>query len=137
MPSKIENGKVESVLRGLLQKEGFTLSGQRRHGELGVDILAQKNNEEWYIECIGHKSSGPARAKDFYESFFRTISRLNENAKHIVIAMSNLAERGLPRRARQYRVAWERIAKAFPELEIWLVDTENNIYKKYSWLCWL
>lgn len=44
-----------------------------------------------------------------------------------------MARRG----ARQHRVAWTRIAQAFPELEIWLVDVEALDYQRTSWMEWL
>ena len=49
----------------MLEKDGYSLSRERRHGETGVDIIARKGTEEIHIEVIGYKSSGPARAKDF------------------------------------------------------------------------
>jgi len=91
----------------------------------------------WHIECIGYKRSGSARAKDFYESFFRIVSRLNDGAEHLVIALAARAEVGLPARARQHRVAWRRIGAAFPELEIWLVDHESPAYSRRSWSEWV
>lgn len=137
MPSLVENATVETVLRGVLLGQGFTLSEQRGKGETGVDIIATKTDESWYIECIGYKGAGPSRAKDFYESFFRAVSRLDDDAKHLVIAMSIRAQIGLPARAKQHKTAWKRIAEAFPELEIWLVDTDNNCYTKHTWIEWL
>ena len=136
MPSTVINDAVESCLRELLVQDGFQLSPLRAHGETGVDIVATKFGEAWHIEVIGYKSSGPARAKDFFEGFFRALSRLNDGAKHCVVALADQAQIGLPARARQHRVAWERIAKAFPELEIWLVDVEGRRYEKTTWAEW-
>lgn len=133
MASIITNSKVEDVLRDLLKNEGYSLSSRRGYGETGVDIIAKKGNEVWYIECIGYKSSGPARAKDFYESFFRIVSRLNDGAQHLVIALAKRAEIGLPARVNQHKIAWQRIAVAFPELAIWLVDTDNRTYLRRTW----
>jgi hypothetical protein len=137
MPALVPNSAVEGALRIALEREGFALSPQRGHGETGVDIVAVKANESWHIECIGYKQAGAARAKDFYESFFRVISRLNDGATHLVIALARRAEVGLPARARQHRVAWERIAEAFPELEIWLVDTDQQTYSRQRWGEWV
>ena len=134
---RIPSSAIEECLRGLLSKEGFALSATKSHGETGVDIKATKGPEAYFIEVIGYKPAGPARAKDFFESFFRAISRLNDGAKHCVIAWSNRGAAGLPARARQHREAWARISRAFPELEIWLVDTENRRYEKTSWGEWL
>jgi len=136
MPSTVKNSEVERVLRDLLKSEGYTLSHLRGYGETGVDIIARREGESWHIECIGYKSSGPARAKDFYESFFRVVSRLNDGAKHLVIALAKQAEVGLPARAKQHKIAWERIAVAFPELEIWFVDTDEKSYFRRTWAEW-
>ena len=138
MPAIITNPETENCLRGLLKKEGYTLSNTKLHGETGTDIIATINNEELHIEVIGFKKSGPARAKDFYEVFFRAVSRLNnKNCKSCIIALPDNFKIGLPLRVKQHEVAWQRIAKTFPELEIWLVDTINNRYRKTFWGYWL
>ena len=51
--------------------------------------------------------------------------------------MPERVRKSLPIRAKIYKVAWERIAKVFPELEIWLVDVENKKYQRTSWIYWL
>ena len=81
MPSIIANISAELCLRSVLESEGYELSPERKHGETGVDVIACNTVDTYYIEVIGYKSSGPARAKDFYESFFRAISRLKDGAK--------------------------------------------------------
>ena len=71
----ISNEYTEECLRTILLSEGYELNLPLNHGETGVDILAKKEGEEHlHIEVIGYKASGPARAKDFYESFFRAVS---------------------------------------------------------------
>lgn len=137
MAASVGNRDTEACLRQLLHKQGYALSPVRAYGETGVDIVATKDGEIWHIEVIGYKKSGAARAKDFYESFFRVVSRLNDGAKHCVIALPAQFGTGLPARAAQHREAWERIARAFPELEIWLVDVENEAYQRTSWIQWL
>jgi hypothetical protein len=137
MPSIVKNADVEAVLRAALMREGYALSPIRAHGETGVDIVASAGGENWFIECIGYKRSPPARAKDFYESFFRVVSRLNDGASHLVIALSSRSRVGLPARAKQHRIAWERIAAAFPELEVWLVNPTSQTYTRHSWGGWL
>lgn len=136
MPAIISNADVETCLREILIKEGFLLSPTRAYGQTGVDIIASRGEEIFHIETIGYKRSPPARAKDFYESFFRVVSRLNDGAGHLVIAVSHLAAVGLPARAKQHRVAWLRIADLFPELEIWLVDTVGRTYQRETWREW-
>lgn len=137
IPSIVKNEDAEKCLRELLKSEGYELNKSRTHGETGVDILAKKEGKTIYIEVIGFKSDGPARARDFYEIFFRSISRLNEDATDCVNAMPKQFEIGLPQRAKQHHVSWERIGKAFPELKIWLIDIEKKTYKRTDWGEWL
>lgn len=136
MPSLVLNALVEQTLRDILLSEGYALTNPRANGETGVDIVATREGTSVHIECIGFKSSPPARSKDFYESFFRIISRLNEGATRLVIALPVRSKLGLPARARQYREAWPRIAVAFPELEIWLVDTDLKSVSYHTWTEW-
>jgi len=133
----VKNEDAEKCLSELLNAEGYELNEPKKQGETGVDILATKDRETFHIEVIGYKSSPPARAKDFFEVFFRAVSRLNDGATHCVIAIPKQAARGLPQRAEVHRIAWERIEKAFPELEIWLVDVENRIYERTGWGEWV
>lgn len=137
MPSIVSQPAVDDCLRSILSRDGYELSGQLSHGQTGVDILASKSGEDWHIECIGFKSSPPARAKDFFESFFRSVSRLDDGAVHCVIAAPKRFELGLPLRAARYRVAWRRLADTFPELEIWLVDVDRGNLEKTRWGEWL
>lgn len=137
MPAIVENQATEVCLRSILLSEGYSLSPERLHGETGVDIIATNQSGASHIEVIGHKSSGPARAKDFYEVFFRAISRLKDGAEKCVIALPSLASRGLPARANQYGEAWSRIGRAFPELEIWLIDIDTKTYTRHKWNEWL
>ena len=137
MAAKVENKDTEKCLRELLILEGYELNKPRSFGENGVDIFAKRDGEILHIEVTGYKSSGPARAKDFYEIFFRTISRLNDGATNCIIALPKQAELGLPQRSKQHGIAWKRIGIAFPELEIWLVDVENRYYEKTGWVEWL
>ena len=100
MSKRIQSEVVEECVRTVLKSEGFALSEQRtRNGETGVDILAQKQEEQIHIEVIGYKSTGPARSKDFFEVFFRAVSRLKDGARRCVIAIPDTAKRGLPQRA--------------------------------------
>lgn len=136
MPSVIANAAVEACLREVLAREGFALNRQRAFGETGVDVVATRGDEKIFIEVTGFKSSGPARSKDFYESFFRAVSRLREGPGKLAIALPSRAELGLPARAGQYGEAWHRIGRAFPELEIWLVDVEKRTYRRTAWNDW-
>jgi hypothetical protein len=138
MPSIRTNIETENCLRELLKKEGYKLSGKSGLGKLGPDIKATKDNETWYIEVIGFEEQGLERVNDFYEAFFQVISRLNnKDCKHCIIAMPESFRKILPIRAKIYKIAWERIASVFPELEIWLVDVANKKYQKTPWIYWL
>jgi hypothetical protein len=136
MPSIVTNSDTERCLRTVLKSEGYELSFERGYGETGVDVIASRDSDTVHIEVIGYKSSGPARAKDFYESFFRAISRVKDGAKRCVIAMPINAKIGLPARANQYGIAWNRIGAAFPELEIWLIDINNMVIERSTWDAW-
>lgn len=137
MAQPVSNRAAEKSLREALAGEGFALTEARRHGETGVDIVATKGRTDLYIEVIGYKKKGPERAKDFYQSFFRVVSRINDGAKRCILALPRQFELGLPKRAHHHRVAWRRIGEAFPELHIWLVDVERGGYEKTRWNDWL
>ena len=128
MPLVVHNAELGRSLRAMLERDGYVLNRERVHGETGVDIIARKETDETHIEVIGYKSSGPARAKDFYECFFRTVSRIKDGAQRCVMALHCQAECGLPARARQKRIGF-----AFPELEVWLVDPEAATYRPTTW----
>jgi addiction module HigA family antidote len=127
---------VERVLRGCLVREGYRLSGTRANGETGVDILASQGEEVVHIEVIGFKRSPPARSKDFFECFFRSISRITDGATRVVMALPARFERGLSQRAAQYGEVWDRLGSAFPELEIWLVEVQDRRYERRRWSDW-
>jgi hypothetical protein len=136
MAALVTSKEVESVVRLTLEACGYRLSVERNHGETGTDIVAEKGCEALHIEAIAYKNSPPARAKDFYEVFFRAVSRIEIGATQCVIALPARFGMGLHQRARAIGVAWTRIAVAFPELSIWLVDTTSGSIKKTSWDSW-
>lgn len=138
MAQLIPNNEVERVLRICLRKDSYKLSSPRKHGETGVDLIAQKGNKKHFIEVIGFQGAKSERSKQFYEIFFRSISRLKDGAKSIVIALPERFGNGLNQRASQYGEAWTRIGEAFPELEIWLVNCEQPYsYNRTKWNDWL
>ena len=138
MAQHVANNEAENCLRYCLRSEGYKLSAHRKNGETGVDIIACKEDNQYYIEVIGFKKSPPARSKDFYEIFFRAISRLKDGAKQLVIALPERFGNGLNQRAAHYGEAWRRIGEAFPELEIWLIKCgESKSYLKTKWNDWL
>jgi hypothetical protein len=122
-----------------LKIDGFELSIPRaQNGETGVDLIAQKGDKKYFIEVIGFKKWKSIRAKDFFEAFFRAVSRIKDGAKNIIIALPERFGDGLNQRASQYGVAWERLGTAFPELEIWLVHCDQPYsYTQTKWNKWL
>jgi hypothetical protein len=133
MAKKIESKLVEACVREALGAQGFSLNVTKKNGETGVDILAHRKNEDWFIEVIGYKSYGPARSKDFYESFFRAISRLNDGARRIAIALPSEFKLGFDQRVNNCLCGWSRIGKAFPEIEIWFVNTDQRNFERKEW----
>jgi|SRR5271154_1140456 len=136
MTAHVTASEVEEVVRKSLVSEGYVLSPNRVHGEGGADIIAVKGSEKIFIEAIAWKSSGPARAKDFYEVFFRAVARLKDGATKCVIALSSRALAGFAQRTAYMGVAWNRIGTAFPELETWLVNVEEKTVEKTKWNSW-
>ena len=132
----VANQAVETALRRCLEVEGYSLSAVRLNGETGVDVLAAKDDERLHIEVIGFKDSPPARSKDFYEVFFRAISRFSQGATRIVIALPDRFALGLHQRAAVYGPAWSRLGAAFPELEVWLVNHEQPSFRRATWTEW-
>ena len=138
MSQIISNNQAEACLRTCLLKEGYELTPELENGQTGVDIIATKGDEQLYIEVIGFKKSPPARSKDFYEVFFRAISRLKNGAEKIVIVLPERFGNGLHQRAAHYGVAWEKLGDTFPELEIWLINCDSSpSYRRFKWNEWL
>lgn len=137
MATPIKNEEAEGRLRDWLTGQGYDLSPPLKQGETGVDILAIRGDEKLHVEVIGFKKNGPSRARDFFEVFFRAVSRLNDGATKCVIALPDGFEKGMPQRARQYAVAWKRIGKAFPELYIWLVNADTGAVRETHWRDWV
>jgi hypothetical protein len=84
------------------------------------------NDHEIHIEVIGYKDSPPARSRDFFEVWFRAMSRVGTGASRCAIALPFEFERGLSKRALNYGSAWGRLARAFPEIELWLVHHSSE-----------
>ena len=136
MPAVVTSSEIEVVVRAVLAREGYKTSAARGIGETGTDIVAERGTEVLHIETIAFKSSPPARSKDFYEVFFRAVSRLEHDATTCVIALPSRFGMGLPQRAKAIGKAWERIGTAFPELAIWLVDTSEGTIDRTNWSSW-
>ena len=129
--------EIESAIRELLLQESYKiLNARRKSGETGADIIARRSKVNVYIECIGFQDHPPIRSKQFYEAFFRAISRLKDGAHRCIMALPVRFGRGMKMRAKQYGVAWKRIGDAFPELEVWLVDVQGKKYEVHKWNDW-
>ena len=137
MALSVTGEQVESILRELLLQRGYELLNKpRTQGETGADIIAKENNIVVFIECIGFQKVPPLRSKQFYEVFFRAISRLKNGAKKCVLALPVRFKNGMNQRAEQYGEAWKRIGDAFPELEIWFVNVIEKAFEEYKWNDW-
>ena len=137
MALSVTGKQVESVLRKLLPQKGYEVQNPPREcGETGADIIARNGEERVFIECIGFQEHPPTRSKQFYEAFFRAISRLKDGANRCVMALPARFKRGMNARARQYGKAWKRIGDAFPELQFWFVEVEKNRYEMSKWNDW-
>jgi len=137
MAAIVTSRVVETAVRATLESDGYELSKERGRGETGPDIMALKGGDCLHIEAIAYKRSGAARAKDFFEVFFGAVSRLNNGATTCVIALPSLFDRGLKQQAAHAGPAWRRIGDCFPELQIWLGDTdEGRIIKRTNWNSW-
>jgi Holliday junction resolvase-like predicted endonuclease len=135
----VTNDDAETALRQWLKTNGYSVSRPRVYGENGVDIVARRGREALYIEVIGYSAKPSKRARDFFEAFFRAVSRLKEGANCCIIAMPEEYGRGLRQRAAQYDIAWKRIGIAFPELSIWLVNCAATVCSLQTsrWNDWL
>ena len=137
MALSVKGEQVESILRKLLPRQGYKLLNKpRKWGETGADIIAQKGDIRVSIECIGFQEVPPLRSKQFYEGFFRTISRLKNGATRCMLALPIRFKNGMNQHARHYGEAWNRIGNAFQELEVGFVDIEENAYEEHRWNDW-
>lgn len=125
---------VENTIRRYLKKQPFGLSDTKKRGETGCDLVASRNGETLYIEIIGFQSAPPIRSREFYELFFRTISRdTGRPNDRLVMALPARFAIGMARRKQQYGLAWNKIGETFPNLEIWYVDTLTDYVKECTW----
>ena len=109
----------------------------KKNGETGVDLLAVRGAERWHIETIAYKSGAPQRSSDFRIRFFRAVSRIEDGATRLALAVPSGFGRGLHQRAAQYGEACHRLGIAFPELEIWLVECVPPSITRTKWNSWL
>jgi hypothetical protein len=131
------SAETEQNLRSFLLSRGYKLSQPLTiNGATGPDLIAERDGLKTYIEIIGYKASGSARSRDFYEAFFRCISRLRLGAEHIVLACPCHFRDGLRERVRNLGNAWLRLGTAFPELELWFVYPKPTVLGSAAWNAW-
>jgi hypothetical protein len=129
-----QSSEVEQVVREYLERNGYTLSTPRKHGENGPDIKAIKDAFTWFVEIIGFQEVPPVRSREFYEAFFRIISRDRNNPNDIlVLALPKRFKNGMRQRMQQYPAAWSKLGKAFPNLNIWYIDIEHSKVEERPW----
>jgi Holliday junction resolvase-like predicted endonuclease len=131
----VNSEAVEKIVRSYLKGKGFSLSKQKKQGQTGADIVAMKGKQTRFIEVIGFQSAPPTRSREFYEAFFRAISRDQNRAQDtLIIALPIRFRNGMRRRKQQYPVAWGKLGEAFPNLKLWYVDVDHNSVEEYPWL---
>jgi hypothetical protein len=133
--AKLEKSlEVERVVRKYLEDKGCALSPYKRRGETGPDIKATCGKSTWFVEVIGFQEVPPVRSREFYEAFFRVISRdRNDPEDILVLALPRRFKDGMKQRVRNYPVAWDKLGRAFPNLKVWYVDTEQGTVEEYAW----
>jgi len=134
MAKLVEAADVEHVIREYLKEKGYSLSSPKDYGQTGVDITAKKDKSICFVEIIGFQSHPPTRSREFFEAFFRVISRDRDNpCDTLVLALPKRFKDGMRQRKLQYSVAWGKLGNAFPNLKLWYVDIENKKVQEYLW----
>lgn len=134
MAKTVKASEVEQVIRKYLEDRECQLSTPKKLGETGPDIVAKSGKSTWFVEVIGFQEKPWIRSREFYEAFFRIISRDRGNPNdNLVLALPKRFKTGMRQRMKQYPIAWGKLGKAFPNLSIWYVDTEQDTLEEYSW----
>jgi len=134
MAKLVEAEAVEQVIRRYLEGKGYALSPRKKRGQTGADIIARYDKSTLFVEVIGFQSKPPTRSREFYEAFFRVISRDRGNPDDIlIVGLPMRFKDGMRQRKQQYPVAWEKLGKAFPNIRLWYVDTEQDTLEEYFW----
>ena len=135
MAKSIPTSTVDQVIRYHLKAKGCSLSGPKNPGETGADIIAKLSETNWFVEVIGFQDHPPIRSREFFEAFFRLISRDRDDSSDVlVLGLPIRFKRGMRQRMRQYGIAWVKLGRTFPNIEIWYADTDKNTVEEYSWL---
>lgn len=131
----VSAGEVEKIVRAHLTQQGYSLTNaQRKHGETGCDVIAAREGARVFVEVIGFQSVPSIRSREFYECFFRVISRdQGKPNDRLVMALPKRFADGMKKRQQHYGLAWEKIGTAFPNLEIWYVDVNGCSVDERPW----
>lgn len=79
---------VDKILREYFKKKKYCLTNVKKNGETGCDLVATRRSEKIYIETIGWNNKPGIKSREFFESFFRIISRdADSGRKRLVIAL--------------------------------------------------
>jgi hypothetical protein len=135
MAKIVEAAAVEKVIRRYLEVKGYTLSPPKKRGQTGPDIVARHDRSTYFVEVIGFQEVPPIRSREFYEAFFRVISRDRDNLADdiLVLGLPKRFKDGMRQRKQQYPKAWEKLGKTFPNLWLWYVDIELDTVEEYLW----
>jgi hypothetical protein len=137
MPCLVTAADTEKRIRDYLLARGYKLSSAHEiNGATGPDIVAEYGERKVFIEVIGCKSNRSARSRDFFESFFRCVSRLKLDADLIVLACPHEFCDGIMERTTHYGRAWLRLGSAIPELELWFVYRHKPVISYAAWNYW-
>jgi len=136
MAKSVTANAVEQVIRRYLEGKGCTLSHPKKRGQTGPDIVARHGKYTWFVEVIGFQEKPWIRSREFYEAFFRIISRDRDNPADdtLVLGLPKRFKDGMRQRKQQYPVAWEKLSKAFPNLRVWYADTTQNTIEEYPFV---
>jgi hypothetical protein len=137
MPCLVSSADTETRIRSYLNARGYKLSPPHQtNGATGPDIIAEYNGRKIFIEVIEYKSSRSARSRDFFECFFRCVSRLSLGADLIVLACPYAFQNGIAERTTHYNRGWLRLGCAIPELELWFVYQHKPAISCAAWNYW-
>lgn len=139
-----KNIDVDNAIRRVWGSySGVTFDPQKainhNSGQNGTDLILKYQGVTYYIEIEGLDSIGHVNESNFHRSFFRILTRMkialaNKNKKYkLVLAFPEGVGDGRGRRKNFGDVAWIKIAKAFPMLEFWRVDTKKDEIIMYPW----
>lgn len=139
----IKQGDVIKKIREFYGENNCSLPQKSPSDDRGPDLILKKDGLTYYIEAIAFNENKGKNQSDFWKAFAQAISRLNpkqnwgeaKKANKIVIALPYRFKNGWESRVAIHgKDVWRRIGDAFPELQIWFVETDKlGKPKSYSW----